>query len=655
MHPTKPWRRLHLTGMKMSLTPDKVPDGGPPYSDVSGTFTANLKYNGTHDTDEDGNKTVSILEKTYKLQLPGDIITYTVAKSGDVNLDAGTIEWTVTITATSDTDPVTNIDLKDYVFEDDLASVGEYVDGSFSLSGGTLVVPDSAASPPTTKLTYTFPADATSPQTLIFKTKIPDSVLTAGGDITNVADLYLADEKVGFDDFKVTITKPSATKTYETKDDSGGTTYDPTNRTVTWYIEVDNEGRTLNDLIITDELKGGLIFDSAQWQQWNAVESKWEDVSGINWTAVPTGNQYNISEKIGGGVDYAGRLKIVTKVPDSADGSVIAKTYYNQASVSWSGVGGTTGSAVTGNIGVGIGYDAISKSGAQSTDDVAAHQITWTINVDMKDQDATGFKVYDLFVHDSSTSNTDLTGAAGWPSGLSIGANNITRNNGQKFVGIDNDQTDGHLTVTPINLQKDGEVIATLVEITGLQDSGSNKVVLKSQVLDPDIVAGNDQNQRVYNTAALYKDTTFRGQDDAYVNYNNKILAKELLNRAEVGNDHTTGAGSINANNRTINVADGFHYGYKEVIFRLNVNAAGVDFANVETNLSGGFGDVVVKDTLPAGWEFAQFSSGQDYLIYNTAGALSTGSGFPATGSLTTSGAALDSVSGLTADFVTPG
>ncbi len=29
--------------------------------------------------------------------------------------------------------------------------------------------------------------------------------------------------------------------------------------------------------------------------------------------------------------------------------------------------------------------------------------------------------------------------------------------------------------------------------------------------------------ERVYNTAALYKGTTFRGQDDDYVNYNNKM------------------------------------------------------------------------------------------------------------------------------------
>lgn len=628
--------------------PEKLSDGEPPYSHVRGMFTADLKYNGTSETDEGGNKIVSILEKTYKLRLPGDIITYTVGKSGAVNWGAGTISWTVTVTATSDTDPVTHMDLEGYVFEDDLANVGEYCADSFLPSGGTLVLPDPDASPPTTKLKYTFPAGSTSPQTITFQTKIPDSVLTAGGGITNVADLYLADEKVGSDDFEVTITKPSATKSGVAGDGFGEGSYNPTNRTITWYIEVDNEGRPLNDLIITDELKDGLIFDSAQWQKWNAAENKWDDVPGANWTSEPSDNQYKVGDKIGGSVNYVGRLKIVTKVPDGTDGSVIAKTYYNQASVSWTGSGGSTGSAETGNPGVGIGYDAISKSGTQSAADVAAHQITWTINVDMKTQSATDFKVYDLFVHDASTLDSDLTGATGWPSGLTIGVNNITRNNGQKFVEVYSQ--DDHLSVTPINLQKDGKVIATLVVIGGLRASGSNQVVLKSQVLDPAIIAGNNPSQRVYNYADLYKGTVSRGRGSASVSFNNRVLAKELLKRAEVGNDHTTGA-SIDANNRTVNVAEGFHYGYKEVIFRINVNAAGVDFTNVETNLPDGFGDVVVTDTLPAGWESAQFSGGQDYLIYNTTGALSSGSGYPGTGSLTASGDALDSVPGLSVAF----
>ncbi len=647
--------KIKFDGDEDIFDPEQLEDDEQPYSGVSGTFTADLMYNGHSDEGEDGGKTVAILEKTYQLQLPGDQITYRVEKKAEgaaVNLDEGTITWTVTLTAEKDTQPdPTPVDLEGYVFEDDLKDVGAYAGGSFSPSGGTLVTPNPDADPPTTLLSYTFPKGSVSPQTVTYKTQIPNDTLTSGGSITNGADLKLDDESVAFDDATVTISKPSVTKTGKaTQNDPTGATYDPTNRTITWTIEVDSQGRTLQDLTITDQLKDGLTLASAKWQKWNEAseaEDKWEDVvPAKTWTgpAVPTNDQYVI-----GDVNYKGRLVIVTKVPDGTDGEVVAKTYYNQAGASWTGSGGTTGSATTGNPGVGIGYDAITKKGEQTGGDAANHQITWTIDVDLKGQSAADFKVYDLFVHDKNTADADLTGAAGWPAGLAIGSGGVTRNNGQQFAGVDS-TTDGHLTVTPIELKKDGKVIATLVEVTGLHSSGSNKAVLKSQVLDPDILAGNNAGQKVYNYAELYRGVTHRGRADANVNYNNKVLSKELLGRAEVANDHDPGA-VIDPNNRTTDAADGFHYGYKEAIFRLNVNAAGLDFADVETSLTDGFGDVTVIDTLPAGWEFKQFSGGRDYLIYAADGPLKTGSGFPATGSLTADGDPLDLGADLAMEF----
>ena len=72
---------------------------------MSGEFSASLKFNNQFEEDEDGNKTVNILDKTYMLQLPGDIINYTLEKSGTEDLDAGTIEWTVEIEAATDAAP----------------------------------------------------------------------------------------------------------------------------------------------------------------------------------------------------------------------------------------------------------------------------------------------------------------------------------------------------------------------------------------------------------------------------------------------------------------------------------------------------------------------------------------------------------------------
>lgn len=78
--------------------PDKITGEEPPYANVQGRFEASLKYNGSHEVDGEGNKIVTILEKTYKLKLPADVTTYTLIKSvedGAIDLDNGLITWTV--------------------------------------------------------------------------------------------------------------------------------------------------------------------------------------------------------------------------------------------------------------------------------------------------------------------------------------------------------------------------------------------------------------------------------------------------------------------------------------------------------------------------------------------------------------------------------
>lgn len=584
--------------------PTLLPPGEPPFSGVSAEVNCSLVFNNNYEVDENGDEYVVILDKTYDLKLPGDVLTYTVGKdAASVNLDEGTITWSVTITGESDTVPPTDLNLAGFLFSDDLALVGAYVAGSFTVDGSPV---DPATTTP--ELTYILPDPSVSPVVITFKTIIPDATLTNGGTISNTAEVFDGEDEIGSDDASAVIVGPSASKTGTAHDGFGEGTYDPTNRTITWTITIDNKGQTLNGLTITDILQGGLTWESAVWERYDAVTNTW--VEEKVFSSEPAGGIYEI-----GNVDYIGRLVIVSNVPDEAgDGSVVAKTYNNQASASWTSPGGSTGNAGTGNPGVGIGYNAITKTGTQSDEDKANHQISWTIDVDLRGQTTTDFVYYDLFVHNAATTNAALTGAAGWPSGVSIGTNGVNRNNGQKFVGVASQ--DGHLTVEVIDLAG----LGTLVKVTGLRANGSNQVVLKSQVIDPDILAGNRSGQTVANTASLYKGTTYRGKDSDSVPFANMILAKQMLNRAEVANDHDPDA-TIDPNNNTTGLSNGFHYDYKEVIFRLNINGAGLDFADVDTNLPGGFGDVTVTDTLPSGWEFTPFSDGAEYIIYSADGA----------------------------------
>ena len=57
-----------------------LPPGEPPFSGVSAEFTFNLVWNNTYEEDENGDEYVVILDKTYDLQLPGDVLTYAVTK-----------------------------------------------------------------------------------------------------------------------------------------------------------------------------------------------------------------------------------------------------------------------------------------------------------------------------------------------------------------------------------------------------------------------------------------------------------------------------------------------------------------------------------------------------------------------------------------------
>ncbi|NLE93132.1 MAG: hypothetical protein GX599_03960 [Chloroflexi bacterium] len=589
-----------FNGERYIYDPDLLGEGEPPFADVSAEFTVNLYYNGTHGEDGDGHSTVAILDKTYIIRLPCDITTYAVDKSvGEINLANGTITWTVVITGETDTVPPTPIDLAGFVFSDDLTDVGAYVADSFTV-GGTATTPDFAGN----VMSYTFPDPSTSPQTITFTTTIPNTVMANGGDITNNASLLDGEDELGTDGATATVVAPSVVKTGVADDGFGdeGATYDPNDRTITWYVTIDPQGRILEDLAITDPLTGGLTWGSAVWQQWNPTTETWDTLSTPTWSAEPTGGVYEI-----GDVDYIGRLVIVSIVPDDPDGTVASKTFYNHATATWTGPGGTSGGGESGTPGVGIGYDAISKGGTQSDADKTLHQITWTVNVDLKGQSPTDFVYYDLFVHNKNTADSALTGAAGWPAGISIGSSGITRSNGQKYISHSNDS---HLTVEVISLGG----LAELVKVTNLQATGSNQIVVKSQVLDPDILAGNGSNNSVPNYASLFKGTTYKNSAGASVPFFNHVLGKELLKRAEVANDHE---GTIDPNNRTTTASEGFHYGYREAIFRLNINAASLDFANVETNLTGGFGTVTITDTLPAGWEFVPFTGGANFLIYS--------------------------------------
>jgi pilin isopeptide linkage protein/uncharacterized repeat protein (TIGR01451 family) len=576
---------------------------------VACQFGANFEYDGSGAAGNTGDHLVAILDKTYTVNVPAVPIEYDVTKTGIVDLATQSIEWTANIEATQGG---VHVSLADYKFFDNLLNVGIYIPSSFQVDGTS--VSDAFIDTSGNALSYVFPTGATSSKTIKFKTSIPDAkyFATSQQTVTNTAQLLNSVSTV-MDQGASTVTfTPTWIVKAGVSSDAGSTgIYDPTNRTITWTITANQMGATLNNVIITDVLPSGLTLQSASWQSWTG--SAWDTPNVI----APTSNEYAI-----GNINSRILLTIVTNVPDQAYTTGIT-TYNNSANIKWTG---SPGSGLgSGNVSVGVGYNAISKSGVTNTSN---QTVRWTVNVDTKGQTIPDLKVYDLLVYGNSINLSTVTGI---PSGISSA--NLTPRYGQKYVG----NFDGAFTVNVIPIMQGSTRVADLLEITGLSTSAINTFKFDSQVLNPDIFAGN-KTSTVSNTATLFSANAKLNAATANVNYINRSLQKRLLNRSAIA-DPAAGVNSL----LTSDAALGFDYQDKSAIFRLAINADGIDLTNTVNASGQTLGTATLTDTLPDGWEFVEIVTGSNYLVFEGTGQTN--------GNVVANDTTPDVVSGLTADF----
>ncbi|MBZ4665146.1 SpaA isopeptide-forming pilin-related protein [Mahella sp.] len=563
---------------------DSVFDGTS--NTVTCEFGANFEYDSSGANGSTGDHIVTILEKEYKVNVPALPIEYAVTKTGTANLADQSITWTVNVSATQGGAAV---DLAGYQFFDDLQNVGTYITSSFQVDGAD-ASPDTADN----ALRYVFPSGSTSPKTITFKTKISDSAYYATSEqtVNNKAQLLNSESTVVDEgQFEVKFTPKWIEKTGASSDAGSTGDYDPTNRTITWTITANHMGATLNNVVITDALPTGLTLDTAKWQAWTG--SNWGAETSI--TPDASGN-YAI-----GDINSMILLTIVTNVPDDAY-TTGTKTYTNSASIRWDGLSGP--GLGTGGVGVTIGYNAISKSGVADT---ANQKIHWTVNVDTKGQSIPDLKVYDLLVYGNSI---NLGAVTGIPDDIT--ATDLTPCYGQKYAG--NFSGSGTTAVNVIPIMQGTTQVADLLEITGLSTTVLNTLSFDSQVVDPNIFAGN-KTSTVRNTATLFSANAKLNVATGNVNYTNRMLLKGMLKR-EAMSDPASGVNS----GLTSNALEGFDYQDKSVIFRLNVNADGINLTNATNAVGQALGTATLTDTLPNGWEFADIVSGSKYLIFEGTG-----------------------------------
>jgi hypothetical protein len=596
-------------------------DGNPDvfnevFNNVRCKFSATLKYDSSGSAGSEGDHLITILDKTYTVTVPPVETIYNVSKSGAVDLTSKSIEWTVNISAAKSGE---GIDLEGYKFSDDLTSVGEYIPGSFMVDN-TGVTPAENGK----VISYTFPAGSTSPKKVTFKTEIPDASYYSSSrqTIGNKAQLLDKEDTLKKEgQFTVSWTPKWIEKSGESSDKGSTGIYDPTNRTITWSITANHNGAKLDNAVITDVLPSGLQFLSAKWQTWNGTV--W--VNDVNLPDPGASGEYVI-----GDINSQIKLTIVTKVLDTNLTTGVT-TFTNSANIKWDGLTGP--GYGSGNVGVGIGYNAIKKEG---TANPSTGEVTWKVTVDPREQIIPDPKVYDLLVYGNSSSGFDLSSATGIPAGITPG--DLTARYGQKY--IENSFSGSGLTLTVHQIDQGGVPVADLLEITGFltgAGSGASTFTFKSQVLDPEIFATN-QSSTVYNTASLFSSNAKLNEATATPGYQSKMLSKEMLKREAMADP------AAGVNNRTTNASEGFDYQDKSVIFRLSVNANGMDLTNMVNAAGEIMGTATVTDTLPTGWVFDKID-GSDYLIFE-------GTNYPdGSGSVQAAGSAPVTVTGLTSSF----
>ncbi len=556
------------------------------YADVKVKLLAEFLYDNSGPGGTGGDHTIVILGKSYNVNVPVVETAYKMAKSGAADLTKKTITWSVDVTATQGENPAS---LAGHLFTDDLSQVGVFIPGSFQV-GGAAVQPVYENG----VLRYTFPAGTQSPRRITFQIEIPGSAYyaTTAQNIPNHATLSDGKKEVAAADAAVPFTPKWLEKRGASSDVNNGV-YDSTNRTITWSVVANLPGANLTGAVVTDLLPAGLTFQEARWQKWDGAA--WGPAASITPNAAGEYALRDINSKV--------LLTIVTKVPDEAY-TAGTTTFTNIAKLRWDGLTGPVPDS--GPARVVVGYNALVKAG---TADPKTRTVHWNIKVDTRGQTIPDLKVYDLIVYGSADSGVNLTALQGGPAGFDL--SRLQPRYDQKYVpGSFAPSTYGLKVYT---LTHGGVPVADLLEITGFSQQTLNQFTFDTQVVNPAIFGGN-QDSAVLNSASLFSANTLLNTADASVPYETRTLRKTLMERGvtDYADEANTGV--------TIDPLLGYDYLTNTAVFRLNVNATGLDLSGAAGPDGVPLGAITVTDTLPAGWEFVPLTAQHQYMIFDGTG-----------------------------------
>lgn len=579
--------------------------GGGAWSNVNCKFSTTLEYNGIGDGAKPGEHAVTILGKSFSVKVPEPPVIMTMEKSGAV--EGKFVSWKVKIDAQQ---AGAAADFGGYVFQDNLKSVGSYVDRSFKIGtaeDGSDAV-EKEVSYEASLLQHTFPESAKGICYVFFKTEIPDAIYYANSEktIRNTAVILKDKEQVSTSSASVNYDGTWIKKELNGINHKDGT--------ISWTITANQPAASLANAVITDKLDSKLNWQSAALEIYNGTS--W-DAGSASFSNEPADGKYEI-----GTINAKVRLTITAQLKDKSEIEHTVVSVNNKATLSWEGNTGVGSNSVYSS----IGFNPITKT--KGAYDASAHTATWNVNVEQSDVND-DLRVLELLVYDASFTwddayeITDNTGTDLTTVSKEV-VKSLTPSCNQRYVKDSFAKgADSAAVPTLHHIKKNGTVIADVLVVTGTDVNGlavdkhNQSFSYKSQVTNPNIYLSNDNQSgnSVKNTAFLYSGNKLVNQANATVSCPNTILLKDALTAVDGAKD-LTNADNVN---KQASAADKL-YNYKDgsAVFRLQVNASDLkDMTNDVTTVDGEqLGDVTVKDILPKGWEFQNITADKKFLIY---------------------------------------
>lgn len=596
--------------------PDIFDEDKKEFNTVVVEFEADLKYVGNEQGNEDQNYTVTILGKTFTVNVPAIAKEFKGTKTGVKNGD--TIDWKIKIEGTQGEQ---NINLGGMKLVDDITTVGELI-GNFKYNStddiaGATDFAENLVVESTGVYTLQFPEATVSPVYVYFTTQISEDFVTNGErTITNTAKLFEGeDEKLTVSDsvkFENRWIEKTAGTTEYIMEDGKLVAY------ITWYITVNHMGASLPNARIIDELDSRLEFVEAEWYT-KDINGLWVGSGLIALDETWDKKTYPYPNPP---LNQNVQLRIKTKVDPNQNIGHTQINIGNQARLEWDN--GPEHGIGSGSIDVGIGTNPISKSAGSY--DAKTHTIPWTVTVQKSDV-SVDLRVIDILVYGTTFDYSKVSSiekAFGNGNGLEnldkatldLIQGSLTPSVRQKYKPSSFSSNHG-LTHTVYTLKDNGgKAIADLIVVSedgGTIDlSGGNKSFsFKTIVTDPAWYLSNSNNT-VRNTAMLFSANNKLNQRQADIQISPRSTFKDML-RSEASTDPLA-----NKNNRTTNSGEGFNYKDKSVVFRLFVNQNGVNATGGITTEDGAIlGDVIVEDILPSGWEFVDIEEGTKFYLFN--------------------------------------